>query len=135
MKKKSLTIVLAAILALGGFSTIGGCETPEKVPEGYTVESADGRMFEPAASRMYNYCSAVLVDEQLKNADMWSCSNYSNGADGDYIFYRTGKKINGVWCWSPSSVALSHGEAGAWDSSGVCDPSGIKGEFSYQGED
>ena len=135
MKKKSLTIVLAAILALGGFSTIGGCETPEKVPEGYTVESADGRMFEPAASRMYNYCSSVIVDEQLKNADMWYCSNYSNGADGDYIFYRTGKKINGVWCWSPSSVALSHGEAGAWDSSGVCDPSVIKGEFSYQGED
>lgn len=131
MKGKKFSLCLAALLM---FSCLGACDETEKVPEGYTMETADGRMFEPASSRMYNYCSSVIVNDTCDKADMWYCSNYSNGADGDYIFYRTGLKVNGTWCWSQPSVALSHGEAGAWDSSGVCDPSVIKGEFLYDGE-
>lgn len=131
MKGKILCILLAVIFSATCFTA---CKREEKIPEGYTAEAADGRCFEPAANRMYNYCSSVILNDDCNKADMWYCSNYSNGAEGDYIFYRTGLKANGVWYWSPSSVALSNGNSGSWDSAGVCDPSVIKGEFSYNND-
>lgn len=132
MKNSKLIRILAcALVALTVFSV---CACKKGVDtEGLTKEGADGLLFaEPEFSRLYNYASTVVVDGDIGH--IWYCSNYSSGANGDHIFYRKGVRADDGWYWGEKQLVLSPGEAGAWDSANVCDPSVIKGEFRYEGK-
>jgi hypothetical protein len=78
--------------------------------------------------KFYAYAPSVISDG--KTDHIWTCQNAVEGQIKDWIFYihrKNGRVVE-------SRPVLSAGEAGAWDSYHVCDPSVIAGKFSYNGE-
>ncbi len=82
----------------------------------------------------YNYCPTVLM-EDARTMHIWYCSNEISGNVTDYIAYRKGELHNdGKWTFTEKSLVLAPGEnADDWDHRHVCDPSVVKGDFSYKG--
>ena len=126
--------MLAAVLA-GGVCQMNACGLDEtaEIPEGYVAETAEGLMFDDAAgARTYNYCPCVIVEGDT--AHVWYCSSVEEGIGGDdHIAYRSGKRADGVWYWSPKKIVLG-AEEGTYYSGNICDPDVVKGEFHMQGE-
>lgn len=123
--KKFITIVLAAAM------TLSAAACGVQVPEGYTVETEEGMMFDAEEYLyFYNYAPSVIVEDN--KAYVWYCTNLYSAVAGDHIAYRKGEKIRGKWYWSEQSIVLYPGERGEWDHKHICDPSVIKGEFKYQ---
>ncbi|XFA99039.1 hypothetical protein ACAG96_00310 [Candidatus Izemoplasma sp. B36] len=81
----------------------------------------------------YNYCpSIMLMDNELY---IWYCSNEHSNYIVDHIAFRKGTlNSDGLWSFTEKQLVLSPSE-GAWDQVHDCDPTVIKGEFNYQGED
>lgn len=76
----------------------------------------------------YAYAPSVISDGATDH--IWTCQNAVEGKIKDWIFYIQRKNGQVV----VARPVLSPGEAGAWDSYHVCDPSVIAGSFSYNGE-
>ncbi len=83
----------------------------------------------------YNYCPTVMI-EGNNTMHIWYCSNEISGNVTDFIAYRKGiLSSDGKWTFSEKQLVLGPGEEGKWDSRHVCDPSVVKGKFSYNNED
>ena len=133
------------------------------VAEGAFAQSEEekARMFDRQdVTYIYNYCPSVMQEgENVRH--IYYCANLADRAVIDAIAYRRGILIDGVWYWSPEQIVLTPSantfdyqsfdwegvdwsaqdwdkdvtwDNGAWDRRHVCDPSVVKGEFSYQGE-
>ncbi len=131
--------IIAFIICLSIVSTFlyGAASTETKaapnVPEGYTAEFEDGKLFdEMEGSKYWNYCPSIMVEGD--KAHIWYCSNPASNVSGDHIAYRDGIKIDGKWYWGPKSLVGTPAGPGKWDAIGNCDPSVIRGEFEYQDE-
>ncbi|MBQ9482238.1 MAG: hypothetical protein IJU84_08750 [Clostridia bacterium] len=112
---------------------VNATKPPEGVPDGYVAEGENGLMFdEPEGARIYNYCPSIIVDGD--DAYVWYCSSVIENIGGDdHIAYRKGKRVGGVWYWSPREIILGY-ERNTYYSGNICDPEVIKGEFAYRGE-
>lgn len=81
----------------------------------------------------YNYCPTSFEEDGVRH--IYYCANKIHGNVTDYIVYRKGiKDNNGRWVYGEINYVLSPTED-TWDSRHVCDPSVIKGEFSYNNEE
>ena len=81
--------------------------------------------------RFYNYCPSTLVENNTKH--VFYCSNKMFGNITDYVAYRKMEYVDGnfnVTSTEDMKFLLSPTKE-TWDSRHVCDPSVIKGEFSY----
>ena len=84
----------------------------------------------------YNYCPSVML-ENSSTMHIWYCSNKDSGNVTDYIAYRKGTlHADGKWSFTEKQLVLQAGDKdkGEWDSRHACDPSVVKGTFSYNGE-
>ena len=110
--------------------------------ENYVLPSAKGgaafteELFgESKEENFYDYCPTALIEGDTMH--VWYCSNEKSGNVTDFIAYRQGKlNAAGKWEFSEKKLVLSPSEknSGKWDSRHTCDPSVVKGEFSYNGE-
>ena len=85
-------------------------------------------------SRYYNYCPSVFIENNKEY--IYYCTNKVEGNVTDYIGYREGVLANNTVKFNDLDFILEHGNLSqnAWDSRHVCDPSVIKGEFKFHGE-
>lgn len=92
---------------------------------------------------VFNYCPTVLMEGDTMH--VWYCTDekYNENLTGfvDTIGYRQGKLLpDGTWVYSEKSIAVKPGRTNGrtnvneWDYMQCCDPSVVKGSFSYQGE-
>lgn len=87
---------------------------------------------ESLTENYYNYAPTVMM-EGNSIMHVWFCGNGTSGNVTDYIVYRRGVlKGDGTWIFSDRELVLSSTQ-GTWDQRHVCDPTVIKGEFSYKG--
>lgn len=78
----------------------------------------------------YNYCPTVM-QEADGTRHIYYCTNTVHGDVTDYIGYRKGTlQGDGTYSYSSESIVLSPTSA-VWDSRHNCDPSVIKGSFTY----
>ena len=102
-------------------------------PSANSVSFTDELFGDNLDESFYNYCPSAFI-EGNDTMHVYYCGNLVNGNVTDYIMYREGKlNSDGTWSFGPKQIALEHGKNGAWDARHACDPSVIKGEFSYQG--
>lgn len=87
----------------------------------------------------YNYCPSVIVEDD-GTAYMYYCTNSPASTVVDYVACRVGtdKDGDGAYSWGDEQIVLKPGKkdnpTSGWDYEHVCDPSVIKGEFTYKGE-
>lgn len=118
------------------FAAVGTCAiatSAEKQPNIKVSASESSILFSPGqigVSKFYNYCPSIFEDDD-GTRHIYYCTNKVAGNVTDYIGYRTGyRQANGTYTWSEQSLVLSP-TSGAWDSRHTCDPSVIKGSFTY----
>ncbi len=82
----------------------------------------------------YNYCPSVMI-ENGTTMHIWYCSNKDSGRVVDHIAYRKGTLTSdGKWTFGEKEFVLEP-TSDTWDKAHVCDPTVIKGNFNYNGED
>lgn len=87
----------------------------------------------PEKSGIYNYCPSVL-EEADGTRYLYYCTNRDAYQIIDYIGCRRGtKNADGSYTFGAESLVLAP-TAGTWDAHHTCDPSVVKGDFTYKGE-
>ena len=91
--------------------------------------------FDPGREGIYNYCPTVIAEADGTRY-VYYCTNRDGYQVVDYIGCRRGTpNADGSYTWSEETIVLAPSPAGAWDAHHTCDPSVIKGNFSYGGKD
>ena len=99
-----------------------------------TVKFTDELFGDDITKNFYNYCPTMMM-EGNNIMHIWYCGNLEDSRVTDYVMYRKGVlHSDGKWTFSEKSVALEKASGDAWDNKHCCDPSVIKGTFSYGGE-
>ncbi len=81
---------------------------------------------------IYNYCPSVMETEDGTRY-IYYCTNRSAYRVVDYVGCRKGtKNADGSYTWSDETIVLSPSD-NLWDSMHTCDPSVIRGSFTYGG--
>lgn len=81
----------------------------------------------------YNYCPTIMM-EGNSTMHIWYCTNKVSGNVTDYVGYRKGTLLgDGTWQFTENAFVLEP-TPDTFDSRHVCDPTVIKGEFSYKTE-
>lgn len=152
--------VLAILISISCAFSVFGCAKDEGDgivgPEGYTREVGENMFWEAEDTvekntvvpdvgiRIYNYCPSVIDEGDVRH--VWYCSNkYTDGFNPeqdisgdeqitDYVAYRKGVKVEGVWFWSQKQYLFGPIKGSSTEGEHICDPNVIKGEFSYRGE-
>ena len=83
-------------------------------------------------TQIYNYAPTVFEEDGVRH--IYYCSNKYEGNVTDYVAYRKGTLVKGKWVYSELSFVLEPTQD-TWDARHVCDPSVIKGDFNYDGDD
>ncbi len=107
-----------------------------RLPQGEGTVSFTDKLFgEDLNENFYNYCPTILM-EGADTMHIWYCSNGVSGNVTDYVAYRKGTlQADGKWTFSEKQLVLSPSpDPGDWDYRHVCDPSVVKGQFRYKGE-
>ena len=97
------------------------------VPKGKVMN----KLFDPGERNYYNY-APCLVQTEPDTKYVFYCSNGETDIVVDYICWRKGTLIDGVWVWGPQNTAFGPTPA-TWDECHTCDPDVLKGEFCYNG--
>lgn len=130
MKKELLWIPFMALL-------LGGCSTHQEISSNEVKEEKNYQLFphkegETEMDYFYNYCPTSFEEDGVRH--IYYCANKEHGNVTDYVAYRRGvKDEKGKWVYGEIQYVLSPSED-TWDSRHVCDPSVIKGTFSYHEE-
>lgn len=96
------------------------------------VNFVDELFGDDISKNYYNYCPSIIVEG--KTMHIWYCSNRDDALIVDYVAYRKGTlHDDGKWSFTDKTFALQASTSG-WDKQHVCDPSVVKGDFSYNGE-
>ena len=144
MHKRILPVILMSFLLTGcAFNndnpSTGGNNPPvEEVKETFIPKVGEVKMlFDDGTigeTNKYNYCPSYFIEDNI--AHVYYCTNKDEGNVTDYLGYRKGEVVNNKVKYSDNSqYVLTHGEMGSWDSRHACDPSVVKGEFKYHGEE
>lgn len=110
--------VLLAVFALGYFSVpvIAGFvngNSPLFTRSGYDYAPS---VIQNGTLRQYWWCGLGNIDGQTRQ--------------GDVIFYRTYNSGTGAWS---ATTRVLQPATGTWDGENICDPSVVRGNFSYNG--
>ena len=144
MHKRILPVILMSFLLTGcAFNndnpSTGGNNPPvEEVKETFIPKVGEVKMlFDDGTigeTNKYNYCPSYFIEDNI--AHVYYCTNKEERNVTDYVGYRKGEVVNNKVKYSDNSqYVLTHGEMGSWDSRHACDPSVVKGEFKYHGEE
>ena len=144
MHKRIIPVILMSFLLTGcafnnGKPSTGGNNPPvEEVKETFIPKVGEVKMlFDDGTigeTNKYNYCPSYFIEDNI--AHVYYCTNKDEGNVTDYVGYRKGEVVNNKVKYSDNSqYVLTHGEMGSWDSRHACDPSVVKGEFKYHGEE
>lgn len=144
MHKRIIPVILMSFLLTGcafnnDNSSTGGDNPPvEEVKETFIPKVGEVKMlFDDGTigeTNKYNYCPSYFIEDNI--AHVYYCTNKDEGNVTDYVGYRKGEVVNNKVKYSDNSqYVLTHGEMGSWDSRHACDPSVVKGEFKYHGEE
>lgn len=80
----------------------------------------------------YDYAPSIMIEDGVMH--IWYCTNTDSNYIIDNVGYRTGFLMaDGKWTFSDRELVLAP-TIDTWDSRHICDPSVIKGAFSYHGE-
>ena len=128
--KRNFGLLFVALMSLGA---CGGSAAPTTLlPEIDEVRLLFSKA-DPKSSQYYNYCPTSFVENNVQH--IYYCTNESDGNVTDFVGYRTGQIIDNKLVYSEEELILTHGEVGVdWDSRHVCDPSVVKGNFTYNEE-
>lgn len=94
--------------------------------------ASGGLPFTEPLEKAFNYCPSVFIE----NGEIYCyyCSNAESGIIQDHIYVRKGlKNKDGSISWTEKTLVLAP-SFGEYDAFHCCDPSVIKGEFSYDGK-
>ena len=144
MHKRIIPVILMSFLLTGcAFNndnpSTGGNNPPvEEVKETFIPKVGEVKMlFDDGTigeTNKYNYCPSYFIEDNI--AHVYYCTNKEERNVTDYVGYRKGEVVNNKVKYSDNSqYVLTHGEMGSWDSRHACDPSVVKGEFKYHGEE
>ena len=144
MHKRIIPVILMSFLLTGcAFNndnpSTGGNNPPvEEVKVTFIPKVGEVKMlFDDGTigeTNKYNYCPSYFIEDNI--AHVYYCTNKDEGNVTDYVGYRKGEVVNNKVKYSDNSqYVLTHGEMGSWDSRHACDPSVVKGEFKYHGEE
>lgn len=144
MHKRIIPVILMSFLLTGcafnndNHSTGGNNPPVEEVKETFIPKVGEVKMlFDDGTigeTNKYNYCPSYFIEDNI--AHVYYCTNKDEGNVTDYVGYRKGEVVNNKVKYSDNSqYVLTHGEMGSWDSRHACDPSVVKGEFKYHGEE
>ena len=144
MHKRIIPVILMSFLLTGcAFNndkpSTGGTNPPvEEVKETFIPKVGEVKMlFDDGTigeTNKYNYCPSYFIEDNI--AHVYYCTNKEERNVTDYVGYRKGEVVNNKVKYSDNSqYVLTHGEMGSWDSRHACDPSVVKGEFKYHGEE
>lgn len=129
MNKK---LVSSLLIPLFGLSSLALVMPKEKMVEASADSETATMMFShgtPGVDKFYNYCPSIM-EESDGTRHIYYCTNKTAGNVTDYIGYRKATLNNGVYTYSNETIVLSP-TSNAWDSRHTCDPSVIKGSFTY----
>lgn len=79
----------------------------------------------------YRYAPSGIQTDDTRY--IYHCGNLISGNITDYIMLRKETLVDGAWTFVSEQVVLSPGATGSWDGRHVCDPSIIRGDFSFAG--
>ena len=98
-----------------------------------TMPSSNNLLFNAKSTYgIYNYCPSVIELEDGTRY-VYYCTNQDSYRVIDYVGCRKGTpNADGTYTWSAEKVVFSPSE-NLWDSMHTCDPSVIKGAFTYDG--
>ncbi len=101
-------------------------------PAGNEIPESGNLLFDNKKEGIYNYCPSVL-EEPDGTRYVYYCTNRDSYNVTDYIGCRKGiPDSDGTYVYGEETIVFSPSE-GQWDSRHTCDPSVIKGRFSYRG--
>ena len=87
----------------------------------------------PTKDGIYNYCPSVL-EEADGTRYLYYCTNRESYKIIDYIGCRRGtRNADGSYTYGAETVVLAP-TAGKWDAHHTCDPSVVRGDFTYKGQ-
>ena len=87
----------------------------------------------PTKDGIYNYCPSVL-EEADGTRYLYYCTTRESYKIIDYIGCRRGtRNADGSYTYGAETVVLAP-TAGAWDAHHTCDPSVVRGDFTYRGQ-
>lgn len=129
--KKGLLAVLGISLLAGNMLCV------LNAPKETNIAKADSTQAEllfghgtAGVDKFYNYCPSIM-EESDGTRHIYYCTNRDAGDVTDYVGYRKGTLQNdGSYSWSSETIVLSPTD-GMWDERHTCDPSVIKGSFTY----
>lgn len=128
---KRILLTLGVCLLAG--SALVLCNNKEELIEAKADSGSAELLFAhgtPGVDKFYNYCPSVM-QESDGTRHIYYCTNKVAGNVTDYIGYRKGTlQSNGTYSYSNESIVLSP-TSGTWDERHTCDPSVIKGSFTY----
>ena len=87
----------------------------------------------PTKDGIYNYCPSVL-EEADGTRYLYYCTNRESYKIIDYIGCRRGtRNADGSYTYGAETIVLAP-TAGTWDAHHTCDPSVVRGDFTYKGQ-
>ncbi len=100
---------------------------------GASMPASNNKLFDAISDTgIYNYCPSVI---ELADGTryIYYCTNRESYVIDDYIGCRRGTpNADGTYTWGAETVVLSPSDD-LWDARHTCDPSVIKGSFTYGG--
>ncbi|MBQ4556486.1 MAG: hypothetical protein IJA60_02420 [Clostridia bacterium] len=100
---------------------------------GSSMPESNNKLFDAKSDiGIYNYCPSVIeLDDGTRY--VYYCTNQTSYRVVDYVGCRKGTlNADGTYTWSSEKVVLSPSD-NLWDAMHTCDPSVIKGSFTYNG--
>ena len=100
---------------------------------GSSMPESNNKLFDAKSDiGIYNYCPSVIeLDDGTRY--VYYCTNQTSYRVVDYVGCRKGTlNADGIYTWSSEKVVLSPSD-NLWDAMHTCDPSVIKGSFTYNG--
>lgn len=144
--KKLLILFLTSILSACGGETLDPVDPDYKVfgdeIAGFIPEIGETKLLfkhsleetvkDDGEDYFYNYCPSIKIEGE--DMHVYYCTNEEWGNITDFVGYRTGKVFNNKLHFKNEELVLAPTED-TWDRRHVCDPSVIRGEFKYEGEE
>ena len=106
-----------------------------KVLTAASLPESGNQLFDAKSSYgIYNYCPSIMELEDGTRY-VYYCTNQTSYRVIDYVGCRKGTpNADGTYTWSAEKVVFSPSD-NLWDSMHTCDPSVIKGSFTYNGSE
>ena len=125
-----IAVLITLILGATSISSIDN-----KINEVSAATSSETYKLFDDSNKIYNYCPTIFEENGVRH--IYYCTNKDAGLVYDHIGYRQGtfNSTTNKWEYTAKQIVLSPSgvNSGRWDSEHICDPSVVKGQFTYNG--